>query len=194
MGRVGEMDDQDFVTRTSGIENFDCVSLTLASRRRKVGLPLAVTSRGKKVGFASVETDRPFNRHFQKKESRPPFASDESTLWLSLSGKEGRPLHFHRCCNCRRWIDPLAFAFMGREVGLTWSQTDRPFGRHFPGKESRPRFASDSLPRWTITTSWASLLGEGHSDSLRLRWIAPSDSRSSGKASQPPSASDGSSR
>ena len=99
VARVGEMHDQDFVPRTSGIENLDCVSLTLASRRRKVGLPLAVTSRGKKVGFASANTDRPFNRHFQGKESRLPFASDGSTLWLSLSGKEGRSLHFHRCCH-----------------------------------------------------------------------------------------------
>ena len=83
---------------------------------------------------------------------------------------------------------------MGREVGLASSQTDRPFGRHFPGKESRPRFASDGSPRWTITTSGPSLLGEGQSASLRLRWIAPSDPRFSGKASQPPSASDESSR
>ena len=86
VARLGEMHDQDFVPRTSGIENLDCVSLTLASRRRK-------------VGFASANTDRPFNRHFQGKECRLPFASDGSTLWLSLSGKEGRSLHFHRCCH-----------------------------------------------------------------------------------------------
>ena len=60
VARIGEMHDQDFVPMTSGIESRDCVSLTLVSRRRKVGLPLP-------------QIDRPFGCHFPGKESRLPF-------------------------------------------------------------------------------------------------------------------------
>ena len=82
LASIGEMHHQDLTLR---IESLDCVSLTLASLRRKLGLPtpqkdiligpsppgegksaslclrwidpFAVTSRGRKVGFGSAQTD-----------------------------------------------------------------------------------------------------------------------------------------
>ena len=61
----------------------------------------------------------------------------------------------------------------------TFTASDRPFGPHFSGKESRPRSAADE------STLWPSLSGEGQLDSLRLGRIASLDSHFTGKESLP---------